>query len=355
MKTILKQRIANGLIQLGLKSGDAVMMHSSLSSLGPVEGGAEIVIDAILDVIGKEGTIIFPAFVDDLWHGRFGLKECRTCCGKQKFCPSKEPGGQGMIPETLRKRPDVLRGCHPTHSWCVLGIKAEMFLQDNFQAQTPCGKGNPFEALVREDGVILCLGVSVNTITLWHYYEDLLNVPYLGYYHPEERHLSYCTHGHRIQYLFPGIMDDVISYAGIMKKGKVGKGTSRLMRAREFNTFMATIFADNPFCMVLRPPDRTSSNLAVDALQKATAMLNAWQRGPQKAPEPFEPKEANPEFVREDCPAFIGYHETKGMSWPLCSANGRHPDLFRGGEIFNRNGLCCCSVCCWNDLFPPFG
>ncbi len=355
MKTLSKKRIADDLVRLGLRRGDSVMLHSSLSQLGPVEGGAEAVAEAILSVLGEEGTVIFPAFAGDLWHGHPCLEDCRNCCGKQRFCPSREPGGQGIIPETLRKRTGVLRGCHPTHSWCALGAKAELFLQDNVQARTPCGKGNPFEALVREDGVILCLGVSVNTITLWHYYEDLLHVPYLGDYHPQERHLSYCTQGHRIQYMFPGIMDDVVSSSGIMKKNKVGKGTSRLIRARDFDAFMATIFADDPFCMVLRPPDRTSSNLALDALQKAAGMLRAWQRGPQKAPEPFETKESDPDFVREDCPAFIGYHDAKGRSWPLCSANGRHPELFREGEIFDRNGLCCCSACCWNDRFPPNG
>ena len=65
--------------------------------------------------------------------------------------------------------------------------------------------------VVEWDGCIVILGVGVDTITLWHYYEDLLDVGYLGYYHPEARHLSYCATGKRIQYDFPGIMQDVWS------------------------------------------------------------------------------------------------------------------------------------------------
>ena len=59
-----KQEIINGLSSLGLKKGDLVLLHSSLYSLGHVEGGPDAVIDAFLETIGSEGTLLVPVFGD---------------------------------------------------------------------------------------------------------------------------------------------------------------------------------------------------------------------------------------------------------------------------------------------------
>ena len=47
MDTIIKQDIINGLLNLGLKSGDEIEVHTSLCSFGYVDGGAETVISAL--------------------------------------------------------------------------------------------------------------------------------------------------------------------------------------------------------------------------------------------------------------------------------------------------------------------
>ena len=57
--------------------------------------------------------------------------------------------------------------------------------------------------------------------------------------------------------------------------------------------------------------------------------------------------------VREDCPAFAGYHAAGGMRVPLCRANGRHPGLFRRGGAFDRDGVTTCGTCGWHARFPP--
>ena len=147
-------------------------------------------------------------------------------------------------------------------------------------------------------------------------------------------------------------MDEVAKAAGIMKVAKIGKGTSGFIRARDFQKFMATILVDNPYCFTVRAPDRTSDDLAVDALQKGAAMLRAWRNGAKELPEKIDFPNHDPEIVREDCPAFIGYHKAHGKEWALCKANDRHPNLFKSGEIFNQNGLCCCSQCSWHLKFP---
>ncbi len=354
-----QNQLARELTALGLRPGDCVMMHSSLSALGPVDGGAETVVDALRDAIGSEGTLIVPAFRDNVWADgeNFTNSDC-DCSSADGLCHSQQPGLQGVIAEAVRRRPGSLRSCHPTHSWVALGPAARDLLIGHRQSPTMCGPGNPFEELVRRNGCLLLLGVQVNTVTLWHYYEERLRVPYVGHYWPKQRHHNHCVPGRRIYYEFPGIMQDVCRSAGILSTGPVGKSTSGPIRATDFERFLATVMADDPYCMVLRPPGRDCGDLAIDALQKATRMLEAWSRGPRQPDHALdtplrriEPPTDN-DVVREDCPAFAGYHDADGAQLPVCRANDRHPDYFRQGGVFNQCGLATCPDCSWHRSFP---
>ncbi len=353
-----RNHIVKDLRNLGVREGDAVMMHRSLSALGPIDGGAETVVDALLEAVGPQGTLLVPAFRGSVWGELADFMITNDCPCPQRLCPSRQPGFEGIIPNTVLKRPGSLRSCHRTHSWVALGPAAERLLRGHRDSVTFCGKGSPFEELLALDGCVLTLGVGVNTVTYWHYWEELLQAPYLGHYWPDSKHMNHCVSGRRIQYEYPGIMQDVCRASGILKEGKVAKGVSGLMRARAFDSFMATIMADNPWCMALRPPDRQCGDLAIDALRKAEGMLRAWAAGPKRPAKPFAcppaPISANGPWpvVREDCPAFAGYHAAAGKRVPLCRANGRHPDLFRLGGIFNDCGVTTCDRCSWNEKFP---
>lgn len=354
-----RQQLMTDLRQLGVRAGDAVMLHSSLSALGPIDGGAETVVDALQETVGPQGTLLVPAFRDSVWDDPTNLMntDCQPC--PQRLCPSRQPGFQGIIAETVRRRPGSLRSCHRTHSWAALGPAAERLLEGHRDSVTFCGKGSPFEELLTLDGCILTLGVGVNTVTYWHYWEELLQVPYLGHYWPDNKHMNHCVPARRIQYEYPGLMQDVCRAAGILREGKVGKGTSGLMRARVFESFLATIMAADPWCLALRPPDRHSGDLAIDALRKAEGMLRAWATGPTRPAKAFDcppapiPATGPWRVVREDCPAFAGWHPAPGGRTPLCRANGRHPDLFRLGGVFNACGVTTCDRCGWAERFAP--
>lgn len=357
-KEVSRGRLAGDLAALGLRTGQTVMMHSSLSALGQVDGGADTVVDALLDVIGPAGTLLVPAFRDSVWGDlkNFTNSDC-DCSSADGLCHSQQPGFQGAIAEAVRRRPGSLRSCHPTHSWAALGPAARQLLVGHRAALTFCGPGNPFEQLVALDGCVLTLGVRVNTITLWHYYEEVLLVPYLGNYWPKERHMNHCVAGRRIQYDYPGIMQDVCLASGVLKAGPTGKGVSGLMQARQFDSFMATIVADDPYCFVVRPPSRDCGDLALDALAKGAAMLRAWAQGPRRpersfgiAPAPIDA--AGPDdLVRRDCPAYAGDHAADGRLIPLCRANGIHPSYFRLGGPFGSYGVTTCGLCSWNEKF----
>ncbi|MBI5698831.1 AAC(3) family N-acetyltransferase [Candidatus Saganbacteria bacterium] len=135
-------------------------MHSSLSRLGFVKGGAKTVIDALLEVLGPEGTLVMPTF---------GWSPNET----DTFDCRKSPSRLGAISETFRRRPGVLRSCHPTHSVAAFGPQAEFLVSEHMRSNTPFDHFSPYQKLLKLNGDILCLGVSIRFITFYHVYEDL--------------------------------------------------------------------------------------------------------------------------------------------------------------------------------------
>lgn len=58
--------LARQMRENGLTLGGTVLVHSSLSSLGWVAGGPVAVIQALLDCVGPQGTIVMPTHSGDL-------------------------------------------------------------------------------------------------------------------------------------------------------------------------------------------------------------------------------------------------------------------------------------------------
>lgn len=165
---------------LGMKSGDTVCLHSSLSSLGYILGGAQTVIRALLEILGEQGTLVMPAFsphVSDpqLWSdkhiGENDLEKAR----KEVPCFDirTTPTTMGVIPEVFRNWPRTIRSEHPQVSVCANGRLAEYIISPH-EMEWGEGKGSPFERLYELDAKVLALGVGFNRITLLHYAESLV-------------------------------------------------------------------------------------------------------------------------------------------------------------------------------------
>jgi len=56
------EKIKEDLIQLGIQKGDTLFLRVSYRAIGKIDGGPKVFLDALLDVIGPEGTIILSAF-----------------------------------------------------------------------------------------------------------------------------------------------------------------------------------------------------------------------------------------------------------------------------------------------------
>jgi aminoglycoside 3-N-acetyltransferase len=157
-KPLTKQDILNDLRKLGLKEGDIVLVHSSLSTIGYVEGGADTVIDALLEAVGPSGTILMPAFPSPEIMADYAKTN-------PLFDPKNTPSYMGEITEVFRCRKEALRSLSPTHSVAAIGPHAEYLVKDHEKDQVQCGKNSPFFKLIELDGYIVLLGCGVNSLT----------------------------------------------------------------------------------------------------------------------------------------------------------------------------------------------
>ena len=159
--------LVEDLKNLGLQKGDTVIVHSSLKSMGQVDGGANTVIDAIIEVIGNDGTVLFPAFSWD------------PCISTLKFDAKNTPCCVGTIPEVFRKREGVIRSLHPTHSLSAYGKHAKYLVKDHELDTTPVGKNSPLQKLIELGGKILMLGCGLRPNTFMHGVEEIGGAPYV--------------------------------------------------------------------------------------------------------------------------------------------------------------------------------
>jgi len=162
-----RERLAADLAQVGVRNGDVLLIHSSLSSLGHVEGGPDAVIDVLLAAVGPEGTILMPAYPV--------LGDWMTYMRSDPvFDPRTASSTMGKITDVFWRRPGVLRSLHPTHSVAAYGTHAEYLVRDHEKSQSPCGRTSPFRKLVELDGRILHLGSPFCNTTSLHVVEDIV-------------------------------------------------------------------------------------------------------------------------------------------------------------------------------------
>ena len=162
---VTKRNIIEQLRSLGVKEGQDLMVHSSLSRIGFVEGGADTVLDALLETIGETATLLLPAY-----PMKGSMLE--TMRDTTPFDIGLTPSTMGKITEALRSRNQSIRSAHPTHSIVAMGPKAAMYVKNHHLSRSPCGPQSPFWLLAEYGGAILCLGTGIGKVTSHHIIKD---------------------------------------------------------------------------------------------------------------------------------------------------------------------------------------
>ena len=220
-RPLTRKAVTEQLRSLGVEAGGVLLVHTSWRAVRPVEGGPRGLVDALLDALGPEGTLVMPS-----WSGE----------DDRPFDPRRDETspGLGILPDLFWRRPGVLRSGH-VHAFAAIGPRADAVLRDALplpphRPESPAGRVHEL------DGQVLLLGVDHDANTTVHLAECVAEVPY-----GIPKYLTVLRDGApvRVDYLendhccarfreVGGWLEE----SGAQRTGPVGHATARLVRSR---------------------------------------------------------------------------------------------------------------------------
>ncbi|MBR2934055.1 MAG: AAC(3) family N-acetyltransferase [Oscillospiraceae bacterium] len=161
---VTKADIISQLTQMRAPTDKIVLMHSSLRAVGPIEGGAQALLDALVDYFTRDGGLF--CVPTHTWHNldkeiTLNMSDSDNCLGA--FSTVALEDGRGLRSES------------PTHSMVVFGdrAKAEKLIQDEPLVTTPTAPNSCYGKL----DFILLVGVAQNRNTYLHCVDEMLSIP----------------------------------------------------------------------------------------------------------------------------------------------------------------------------------
>ncbi|MGD6802373.1 aminoglycoside N(3)-acetyltransferase [Rossellomorea vietnamensis] len=167
---------------MGIEKGMVLIVHSSLSSLGWVCGGAVAVVSALMEAVGKEGTLIMPAQSADNsdpaeWENPPVPESWWQIIRDEMpaYDPDVTPArGMGKIADTFRNFPGVRRSSHPIYSFAAWGKHADLILRKQ-PLEEGFGPNSPLAKIYELSGSVLLIGVSHESNTSLHFAEHSIS------------------------------------------------------------------------------------------------------------------------------------------------------------------------------------
>ena len=259
-----RKLLINDLRSLGLNPGDWVAVHSSMKSIGWVEGGPVEVIESLIGAIAPDGELFMPLFA-------------RPEHGEDHWDLATKPTYLGLLPETFRQYPGVIRSPHPTHSVGIYGPRAKEIAETHRKA-TYIGRGSPYHQLALNNGWVLHIGTNYDTSSILHLAEVLAEVPYLDISFPdyEKPFSAHAVDGSMIEIQpeeIPGdskkfhLVQEEMDRRGLLRKGLVGDAPSVMARASAMLDVGVEMMradpwrflCDYPYCKVCRRAEKMKS------------------------------------------------------------------------------------------------
>jgi aminoglycoside 3-N-acetyltransferase len=167
-----RQTLVDNLMRLGVRPDDLLMVHAGLRAVGPIVGGANVLVQALLDAVGSEGTL--TAYVD--FEPFFDEEDdpSETPVFDKRIASAARD--HGVLHEILRNWPAAVRSDHPDAGVVAVGRLAE-WVTTPHPFQYGYGEGTPFERIVEANGRVLMIGAPLDTITMLHYADHLAQIP----------------------------------------------------------------------------------------------------------------------------------------------------------------------------------
>ena len=212
-----KEELIEELKKIGIEEGMEIEVHSSLSSLGHVEGGANTVIDALMECVTERGSIFMPSlcFGPELELTQEDRNMGITVKIK-KLSEDESKTAMGVIADTFRQRLDVItgEGMIRTSGW---GIHADEAAKEGLNY------------VINNGGKALLLGFDIYKLTAMHYMEDIMPKEISELFAPtEEVNSKYPDNEWLIECGEPPVkpwytIQEMAYKKGIIKDGYIGK------------------------------------------------------------------------------------------------------------------------------------
>lgn len=275
MKVITKQNLIQALKQLGLHPGDTVFIHSDLRGLGmPEDASSHDAIlkfyeEALLDVIGKEGTIAVPAYFYE--YARFGTPF------DVDHSPVSEP--LGAFSAWINSRPGRIRSFNPLQSIAALGARATELAGGT--SLSGYGVTSPWHRLRLMGGKILFLGAPIQSMTYVHYIEQHFGVPHLyfkTYPYPVIKN-GVKVEGHvisavrylefKVEYLLDAYQQ-ALDKQGVLHTQMINDVPLYLVDAKEAYRVGIACLDQNPYFFLKHPPHFIAGKIPMDGVTGPT-------------------------------------------------------------------------------------
>lgn len=236
--------LLNQLDQLGLDKEGTLLVHSSFKSMGQIAGGPDAVLNSLTAYM-KDGLLVLPTHTWEYINAE-----------NPDFHVVDSPSNVGVLTELFRKRENVVRSLHPTHSVAALGSEAISFVSGDEKFDTPCARGSVWGKLLDRKAKIMLLGVDLTRNTFIHGIEEWLDIPgrmtdtHEELYTvladgtkisvPSRRHcgLSWSEHFWKV--------DGVLQKSGAMWLGKLGDAEVRICDTVKLTEVLTRMLQDNP-------------------------------------------------------------------------------------------------------------
>lgn len=157
--------IITAYLKAGVQKGDVLCVQSSYKGLGKINGGPPIFINALLDLLGNDGTLLMPTYNFKSWT-------------EGHYFDVKETSSEvGILGEYFRKMDGVMRTQHPIHSFAVTGKLKNVFC--SIDEENSFGENSIFSFLFNINAKYSTVGLGLEMPFLpCHYAEKVSNVPY---------------------------------------------------------------------------------------------------------------------------------------------------------------------------------
>lgn len=224
-----RTELINNMREMGIDPKGTLLIHSSMKSIGRVDGGADTVLDALIEYM-KDGLLVLPTHTWD----SIGSKNPVFDAANTASCV-------GLLTNMFMKRPDVIRSLHPTHSVAALGRDAAEYTSGEENTNTPCSRSGCWGKLYDRGAQILFLGCKLTSNTYLHGVEEWNSIPdtvcdYIemltviapdGTRHtvPQYRHKYHAS-------IHFGKMEQIFADNGALRYGKFGDAQCILCDAR---------------------------------------------------------------------------------------------------------------------------